>query len=76
MYHQSDTALYRLDSAVRLRERAEVAWRYAIRDALAIGVTVEDVAIRAKTTIEHVLTIADESSTDHLPLSRRNAFQS
>lgn len=74
MYQQSDNALHRLDSAVRLRQRADVMWRYAIRDALASRAPVEAVALRARTTIEDVLDIVDQQSADRTAPPRRSAF--
>lgn len=64
MYHQSDNALHRLDNAALTRQRADVVWRYAIRDALASQARIEDIALRANTTIEHVLAIVDQPATD------------
>lgn len=70
-YQQSDSALHRLASAALSRQRADVAWRYAIRDALANRAPIEDIALRAKTTIEDVLAIVDQQVTDQAPRRRR-----
>lgn len=60
MYGTPDRALYVLDNAVQVRERADALWRAAIREAIASRTPIEQVAAQARTTIENVLTIINE----------------
>ena len=53
-------ALEVLDHAVRDRHVADATWRSAIKRALATGIPIEEVATRARTTIDEVLAIMDE----------------
>jgi hypothetical protein len=61
MYGSSEQALYVLDQAVEVRARADVTWRSAIRQAMASGIPIEQIATRANTTIENVLAIVNAS---------------
>ncbi|MGN9909944.1 hypothetical protein ACTMTJ_20560 [Phytohabitans sp. LJ34] len=63
MYGTSERALYVLDQAAEVLARADVTWRSAIRQALAGGVPIEQVATRANTTIDNVLAIVNTPLT-------------
>jgi hypothetical protein len=60
MYRTPDRALHVLEQATSVRANAERVWRSAIREAMASGVPIEQVATRAGTTIEDVLAILDQ----------------